>query len=217
MRIDWLRRDGSGALLVFFNGWGMDTGAVAHLQGNMNVAVCSDYRSLDTGEVPCFSDYDSVYIAAWSMGVWAAANTVPGWRVRVEKAVALNGTECPIDDRYGIPVRNYELTERGMTEQGREKFFSRMFADKAGYESFSAHASRRNLPEQVEELRRIHLLSSERKDRMKWDRVFISGKDLIFPAENQARWWRERASAVLLAGGHYPFYEFRSWEEVLGI
>ena len=31
MRIDWIKQSGSGVLLVFFNGWGMDVRAIPHL------------------------------------------------------------------------------------------------------------------------------------------------------------------------------------------
>lgn len=218
MRIEWIQRKGSGVLLVFFNGWGMDSQSVAHLSAPYDLAVCSDYRSLECeGETICFSDYHTVYVVAWSMGVWAAANTLPDWQVEPDKCVALNGTELPIDNQYGIPVRSYELTERGMTEAGREKFFARMFVNKAEYESFSVNKPRRTLTEQVEELRFIHRLSPEHKNCIKWNKVFISEKDLIFPPENQMHWWRERASVTLLPGGHYPFYAFRNWEELVTI
>ena len=46
--------------------------------------------------------------------------------MKPERCVALNGTTRPVDDEYGIPVKIYELTEKGMNERGREKFFLRM-------------------------------------------------------------------------------------------
>ena len=46
--------------------------------------------------------------------------------MKPERCVALNGTTRPVDDEYGIPVKINELTEKGMNERGREKFFQRM-------------------------------------------------------------------------------------------
>ena len=44
MRIDWIKQSGSGVLLVFFNGWGMDVRAIPHLSTKYDLVVCSDYR-----------------------------------------------------------------------------------------------------------------------------------------------------------------------------
>ena len=55
MRIDWIKQSGSGVLLVFFNGWGMDVRAIPHLSTKYDLVVCSDYRSLGTeGDNICF-------------------------------------------------------------------------------------------------------------------------------------------------------------------
>lgn len=131
MQIEWLKKQGSGRVLLFFNGWGMDAGAVAHLacDGDM-LAVC-DYRDLEQGRPEGLEAYAEVDVVAWSMGVWAAANVLPAWGIVSHRLVALNGTEHPVDDRWGIPVRIYRLTELGMNEEGRRKFTGRMF-DKAG-------------------------------------------------------------------------------------
>lgn len=218
MRIDWIKQSGSGVLLVFFNGWGMDVQAIPHLSTKYDLVVCSDYRSLGTeGDNICFSAYHTVYVVAWSMGVWAAANMLPRWQVQPAKSIALNGTELPIDNQYGIPVRSYELTKRGMTEQSREKFFARMFVNEVEYELFSVNKPQRILTEQIEELWFIHSLSTEHKNCINWNKVFISEKDLIFPSENQLRWWQNKTSVTFLPGGHYPFYSFRSWDELLDI
>lgn len=216
MRTDWVQRKGEGVVLIFFNGWGMDCRAVSHLQTDADLLVCSDYRSLETeGGIPDFSTYHTVYVVAWSMGVWAAANVLPVWGVKPDRLVALNGTERPVDDSYGIPVRVYELTEKGMTEQGREKFFARMLAERNEAALFSVNKPRRILTEQIEELYLIHKLSSEHKKCIKWDKIYISEKDLIFPPENQRRWWEGKAQTVSLGGGHYPFYRFADWKEIL--
>ena len=47
MRIEWLNKKGSGRVIVFFHGWGMDAAGVSHLQMEDDVLMCYDYRSLD--------------------------------------------------------------------------------------------------------------------------------------------------------------------------
>ena len=125
MRIEWLNKKGSGRVIVFFHGWGMDAAGVSHLQMEDDVLMCYDYRSLDF-DFPDLGHYRCIYVVAWSMGVWAADRVISRLEMKPERCVALNGTTRPVDDEYGIPVKIYELTEKGMNERGREKFFLRM-------------------------------------------------------------------------------------------
>ena len=54
------------------------------------------------------------------------------------------------------------------------------------------------------------------KGKLNWDKSYISEKDSVFPAQNQLNWCKkEGIPAVSLPGGHYPFYRFRSWREIL--
>lgn len=215
MRITWLNKKHEGRVVVFFNGWGMDERAVAHLQGKTDVLVIHDYRTL-TRELPeDLETYREIWLVAWSMGVWAAANIVPHWKIQPKACIAINGTERPVDDLYGIPVKNYELTEKGMDERGREKFFKRMLADREEMEKFAANKPLRLLQDQCEELVLIHKQSNGMQNTLSWTKAYVADKDVIFPTENQGNWWQDKAPVVRLAGGHYPFYRFKEWEEII--
>ena len=57
MKTLWLRKEGSGELILFFNGWGMDHHIAAHLLADSLAAgfthdllVCYDYRLLEPEE-----------------------------------------------------------------------------------------------------------------------------------------------------------------------
>lgn len=213
MRTEWVKQKGRGRVTLFFNGWGMDARVISHLKTEDDLVVFYDYRHLET--VPTdWSVYREVKVVAWSMGVWAAANTLPDWGIAPQTLIAFNGTECPVDNQYGIPVVSYRLTERGMNAEGREKFFARLFTEPSEREAFASRRPLRELPEQTEELSCIRKLSTEHKKCLKWNKVFISENDLIFPAHNQLTWWKDRAPVCLLSGGHYPFFRFHSWEEI---
>ena len=195
MRIEWLNKKGSGRVIVFFHGWGMDAAGVSHLQMEDDVLMCYDYRSLD----------------------FAADRVISRLEMKPERCVALNGTTRPVDDEYGIPVKIYELTEKGMNERGREKFFLRMLDGADECRKFSGQKPNRGIEEVCEELCRIRELCSGVKGNLNWDKSYISEKDSVFPAQNQLNWCRkEGIPAVSLPGGHYPFYRFRSWREILG-
>lgn len=215
MRIEWLNKTGNGRVVLFFNGWGMDGRAVKHLKCRSDVLMFYDYRSMELEVLPDLNAYREINVVAWSMGVWAAAQFLTTRNIRSLKRVALNGTERPVDDRYGIPVRVYALTEKGMTEKGREKFVARMLNAQA--ENLVVDFTNRPLSEVCEELSRIREESAVLQNVLEWDTVYISQQDVIFPVAGQQTWWTERGAEIrMLPGGHFPFYQFESWEEIIG-
>lgn len=111
MRIEWLNKKGSGRVIVFFHGWGMDAAGVSHLQMEDDVLMCYDYRSLDF-DFPDLGHYRCIYVVAWSMGVWAADRVISRLEMKPERCVALNGTTRPVDDEYGIPVKFMSLQKK---------------------------------------------------------------------------------------------------------
>lgn len=73
-----------------------------------------DYRDISGEDAPEVEGYESVRVVAWSMGVWAASVLLSRWNIPVSCRVAINGTERPVDEHYGIHPKIYLLTERGM-------------------------------------------------------------------------------------------------------
>ena len=171
-------------------------------------------RYISGEEAPEVEGYESVRVVAWSMGVWAASVLLSRWNIPVSYRVAINGTERPVDEHYGIHPKIYLLTERGMTEQGRDKFFARMLSGKEEIERFEENKPCRDIDEQRDELRLIREQSVREMSEMHWDRVYISEGDVIFPVENQRNWWRNRVEIITLSGGHYPFYVLDNWEKI---
>lgn len=215
MRVEWLYKNNTDRVILFFNGWGMDATAVAHLQAEEDVLSFCDYRSWDF-VCPDLSAYRHCAVVAWSMGVWAASRIVASLKVLPEISIALNGTTRPVDNRFGIPVKVYELTEKGMNEKGREKFFSRMFDCSEEKERFARQKPNRLLSEVCEELSFIRKESQSHTSDVIWNKCYLSEKDLIFPIENQKNWCRvQEIPVVSLPGGHYPFYCFNSWREII--
>lgn len=217
MRIEWLNKSGSDRVILFFNGWGMDARAVSHLSVHCDVLMCYDYRSLQEAILPPLTEYREIHVIAWSMGVWAAANLLPAAGIQPDSLIGLNGTEYPVNDLWGIPVRIYQLTERGMSEEGRDKFLNRMFDGVEELTLFVHHKPLRKIEEVCEELCQIRIQSTGLQNTLKWDKIYISDKDVIFPVANQQKWWQERVEVLRsLPGGHYPFYQFESWKQIIG-
>lgn len=216
MRIEWLNKSGSDRVILFFNGWGMDARAVSHLSAHCDVLMCYDYRSLKEAILPPLTEYREIHVIAWSMGVWAAANLLPAAGIQPDSLTGLNGTEHPVNDLWGIPVRIYQLTERGMNEEGRDKFLNRMLDGVEELNLFEQHKPLRKIEEVCEELRQIRIQSTGLQNTLKWDKIYISDKDVIFSVANQQKWWQDRVEVLRsLPGGHYPFYQFESWKQII--
>lgn len=215
MQKKWMIKKGSKELILFFGGWGMDEHAISHLDGSRDVLMLYDYRDIATESSPVSDEYDSIIVVAWSMGVWAASVLLSEWKLPVTKAIAINGTERPIDERYGVPPKSYVLTEKRMDEKGRDYFFSRMFINKEDRNRFEENKPERSLEDQLEELKAIRVQSVDNQCEIEWNKVYISREDKIFPMVNQENWWHNRTSMYLLEGGHYPFYYFPDWDGLI--
>ena len=216
MRMEWLNKNGSDRVILFFNGWSMDAAAVKHLKTEADLLMLYDYRKMDDVSLPGLETFREVFVVGWSMGVWAANRILSRMSIGKSVNIALNGTERPVDARYGIPPKIYCLTEQGMNEQGREIFMRRMLGNRRETERFRENRSSRSLEDICEELSSIRKQCVGEVYPLKWDRVYISEGDVIFTVENQLNWWKGKTAIHLLAGGHYPFYNFQNWEEIIG-
>ena len=64
-------------LLLFFAGWGADeTPFKMYRPAASDFMVCYDYRTLDF-DASGLEEYREINLIGWSMGVWAASQTVP--------------------------------------------------------------------------------------------------------------------------------------------
>lgn len=86
-----------------FAGWGADEHLFNYpVAEGYDYLLCFDYRTLDF-DYALLDGYQSIHLAAWSMGVWAASCIFSGKDYPWESLVAINGTPCPVHDCYGIP------------------------------------------------------------------------------------------------------------------
>ena len=109
-------------------------------------------------------------------------------------------TERPVDEHYGIHPKIYLLTERGMTEQGRDKFFARMFSGKEEMERFKENRACRAIDEQRDELRLIREQSARKCPK-------CTGSGFMFPRgmlssrwKIKRNWWGNRVEIITLPG-----------------
>ena len=113
-------------LLLFFAGWGADeTPFKMYRPVASDFMVCYDYRTLDF-DASGLEEYREINLIGWSMGVWAASQTVPqlsspgtsGEGIHMANSIAINGTPYPIDQHSTRHLpRDIGRTDRGFTAQ----------------------------------------------------------------------------------------------------
>lgn len=196
MKYKWLNKQNNKKLIIFFNGLGMDENAVNHLDTeDYDIVMFYDYNNLETDFK--LEEYDEKYLIAWSMGVMIATNFNFGFK----SATAINGTLMPIDAKFGINPKIYDLTIKGFNP---EKFIQNMFE-----EPTSIKVSR-EAENQKSELVAIKNYSS--KEGFKYNRILISENDKIITTKSQCNFWGIEPN---IKSGHCPFFLFKKWSELL--
>jgi len=231
MKHEWLYHHGQSRLILFCNGWGMDANPFRPLTAtDVDVLMFSDYHDLSiehagkTGRNnleqafdpdDLFDRYPHVSLIAWSMGVWAGQRIFHSWAHRLQEAIAINGTLCPIDDRFGIPIEIYAATLARFNEAGRLKFYRRMCHDRNILDTFLAHQPQRSLANQRLELAALlDQADCQPAESAIYSRVIVTTRDLVMPTAGQLAFWQGH-DILSLEGSHFPFYRWNSWEEML--
>lgn len=198
--------EGSSRLIIIFAGWGMDDNVFDHIRRpGYDIMVIWDYRNFFI-DWNCVSRYSEICILAWSMGVYAASQTIQAIDSKITKKIAVGGTLLPVDDRFGIPEAIYHGTLQGLNAITLRKFFRRMCATHADFDHFMNHAPGRELEELKEELAAIgDRIILNTPSNIRWDLAITGNNDRIFPPENQIAAWNKCNVTVrrMPECGHY--------------
>ncbi|MGM9749277.1 MAG: pimeloyl-ACP methyl esterase BioG family protein [Candidatus Cryptobacteroides sp.] len=219
MKQEFLKKNGTKALLLLFGGWGSAPKLFRDsVEGcGRDCLFCYDYKDCSF-DFSLLEGYEDIKLVAWSMGVWGAGQVFNGFARdyednkyiehqgfvgRITDAVAIGGTPTPIDDLYGIPTAVFDATLDKMSPMVLYKFRRRMCgADLAIFES---RMPDRNVDDLREELAAIRNMVSEGcGSDFLWRRAYVCEEDLIFPTANQIRAWeKENVPVGLRDGAHY--------------
>lgn len=201
MRLQFLRRTDTDRLILIFAGWGSDARCYEHVHmPGWDVALVSGFGA-GMPDLSALDAYRTVYVYAWSLGVWSAERVLAG-RLTPLRAYAVNGTPWPCDDERGIPVKVYSDTASGLDGRTLHKFRVRMFGGLAAYTSKSSlfgHIDQVSSLREELEFVASHPVSA----RLAWDAAYIGTDDRIFPSANQHRAWDGRTRVHEMARPHY--------------
>lgn len=226
MKYSWLHKHKRNRVIVFCNGWGMDARPFAPLTSReFDVVNLYDFRELDTDQLPSgiFTDYAERILIGWSMGVWAGQRLFADCHQAFSRKLAINGTLCPIDSRFGIPRELFAATKEAWSELSRRKFYHRLCGSKEVEQRFLDHQPERTLIDQQAELacylERCDCLEQQHSI---YHEVAVSDNDRIVPTANQLAFWRDARGdgwddekVIRLTGSHFPFYRWPGWDELL--
>lgn len=203
-------------LLLVFAGWSASPELFRHLEAEKeaDVWICYDYRDLAFHED--LTSYTSIRIIAWSLGVWVASSVFKKETDKPTEAIAINGTPCPVDDTNGIPEAIFLGTLENVTPDGMHRFNRRMCGSREILQQYEKTPSRpsEELREELQFLYQSIKASEDVTDSIHWTMAVISSGDRIFPAGNLRNFWHKRCPVREIDTFHYPFYQWKHWNEI---
>ena len=217
----FLRNNNSKDLIIFFCGWGMDENPFSILNSLSDILFVYDYTTPDfpDGDID-FSKYTKITLLAFSYGVYASAIAKLPSGLNIDKKIAINGTLVPVDDKLGVPVRQFELTEK-MNSESVIKFRQRLFGGEKAvqhFEIFENHLPHRSAASCTGELLGMkEYIPSLPVPEMNFDMVYLAEYDRCVPSKNQKNFWQnfENINIIKLETGHFPFYNYKNFEEII--
>lgn len=229
MKSYWLNKQNNKKLIVFFAGWSFDEKPFKSNFGNIDFLShdCTEYDVLmvyDYNEISapkelkiCLKNYEKKYLISWSMGVFTAY-LFKDLFANFECKIAINGTVTPVDNEFGIPVKMFELTLKH-AEKGLEgKFYQNVFLNENDFEIYSKTPVQRSIENRVSELENLYELIKNTNINYEkfYDFAIVSDFDKIIPPKNQiASHKKNNTPTKSLPYGHFPFYNFSSWDEII--
>ena len=215
MQYHWLNKKNNNKLIIFFAGWSFDYNPFKFLDcTDFDVLILYDYNNLNLPEIPKYQKY---YLISWSMGVFTAymiKNQLPKFDLKI----AINGTPYPVDDTKGIPLKPFLLTLKHAKQGLEGKFYQNIFDNPKELETYNNHKVNRTIDNRVDELNNLYKLIKQTQINYEsfYDFAIISKNDIIIPTKNQINFWTNNTKNIkMLESGHFPFYNFKSWEEIL--
>lgn len=229
MQYHWINRNNNKNLIIFFSGWSFDYKPFEKLNSS-GYDILFIYNYTDIGEIYNNPDYNIIpdiitqtadnvknkYLITWSMGVYVAyilRKRLPDFTCKI----AVNGTPYPINDNLGIPNKTFDLTLKYVETGLQGKFQQNLFKRKTDYEKYLETPVERSIADRSKEL--FALSSFIKKQNIDYssfyDYAIISDTDKIIPTKNQIKFWENSVPVVTLDNGHFPFFSFESWEDIL--
>lgn len=204
----------SDELILFFNGWAMDEKPFNPIKSSHDILFVSDYSNSDLNFDFDFCRYKKVTLLAFSAGVFMASylqEILPP----LDFKIAVNGTLNMLDEKLGIPQDMFSEMENLSAENVLE-FREKITDKKNHFNLFNKYQPYRSLESSMDELFALKKYFTKPKS-FNYDKVIVAKNDVILPTENQLRAWKNHQSVHKAAGGHFLFYNFNDFDELISL
>lgn len=205
----------SEELIVLFNGWGMDEKPYAPLFcKKYDILFVSDYSDLELEHGIDFSGYKKRFLICFSAGIFMSSYVKDKLPEFCQK-IAVNGVLNLYDKEQG--VSRVALNDmKNLNLDNVLPFREKIIPDKDHLEIFTSNQPLRDLESCMKELDALESYYPKRKkEDLDFDKVLISKKDITIPVEHQLKSWHGHNNVHFIEGGHFPFYNFSSFEEII--
>ena len=185
MKIEFIKRGAATRLILLFAGWSTDARYYSDcVIDGWDTAVVSDYRDLSMPDLP--QQYSTIYVFAYSLGVWAASRC----NLKAAAKIAICGSLVPVSDDFGIPEAIFKATADGLTAESLKIFHRRMAGDRASMQRIDSRLpDSPDISALKDELLAIAEGQGQKESVCRWDKAYIATKDRIFPVDNLDRYW----------------------------
>ncbi len=217
MQSHWLKAQNKDKLIIFFSGWSFDENPFLFLESsNYDVLMLYDYNNLNIENLNIPNNYKEYYLISWSMGVYTAfllRNKLP----KFAKKIAINGTLYPVDDKFGIPQKSFILTLRHAKIGLEGKFYQNIFTTENEYKRYINEPVKREIDNRVSELKSLFetIKNTEIIYNDFYNMAIISNNDKIIPTKNQIYFWENKIPIKIIESGHFPYYNYNSWDQII--
>ncbi len=222
MQIEFINKQKSNKLLLFFTGWGHCPNTLSQIKTTgFDVAVAFDYRQKPnpTDLQKIINLYDEVHLLAWSFGVFVANEVLQG--VKLHSSIAINGSISPISNDKGIPIRIFNKTLQTITPENLQKFNLRMCNNNEAQAYYSKCKPNRTFAEQKQELQFLKdWATNTPTDTNIFQSAYISSNDKIFTPQNLQNAWEQllpKSKIKIMEAPHFPFYLHNDILEILNL
>lgn len=194
-------------LIVFFNGWGMDSTIFSDfpIPKNYNVKIVNFPYNVELD----YSKYNKIYFVGWSFGCYYLTKfLIDNSEIRRDLVIAINGHGETIG-KNGINSKMFNLTLDTLNEENLLKFYENMEIT----EKFkSPRKSMELIKLELEEFKRNYIPLKN-----VFNRALLGKRDKIIPFSKMKNYFlTENVEMELLECGHYPFEVLNSWEKIIG-
>lgn len=217
MRIDFIRKNTNNKkIILIFLGYSFLPQCLNFLMSKFknnefDLCIVYDYSNLNSDALNEILENKNIYLAAWSMGVWAA-NLVFGndkfKNINLVKKVAINGTIYGINDEFGIPKI---LFKKSIDEFDFENFKRLCFLKDLNKVNFAFNEKPKF---ELEKIYSFFEKNNDIKDSIKFNKTIISKKDFIFPLRAYSFLTSKKE---FINAPHFPFFYFHNFGEIFEI